>query len=128
MQIALKVLVGLIGLLLGVLGVRWVFAPESVAAELGIGLSGAVALNTARGDVGGLFIGGALLCGLALARGDGHPLRAAALLLGCVAAGRTVGIATDGFAPESATAIAVELAMIAVLLLAARRMPGAIQS
>jgi len=121
MQIALKVLVGLIGLLLGVLGVRWMFAPASVAAELGISLGDAVALNTARGDVGGLFIGGALLCGIGLARANGGWLQAAALLLGCVAAGRAIGIVVDGFTPQAAVAIAVELAMLAVLLLAAKR-------
>ena len=128
MQIVLKGLVAAIGLLLGVLGLRWLFAPESAAAELGITLGGAVALNTARGDVGGLFIGGAVLCGLGLARGDGRWLQAAALLLACVAAGRVVGIASDGFAPQSGVAIAVELAMIALLLLAARRLPGATRS
>ncbi len=124
MQIALKVLVALIGLLLGALGVRWVFAPASAAAELGIGLGSAVALNTARGDVGGLFIGGAILCGFGVARGNANSLHAAALLLACVAAGRTVGIIADGFAPQSATSIVVELVMIALLLLAARQLPG----
>jgi hypothetical protein len=49
-------------------------------------------------------------------------LQAAALLLGCVAAGRTVGLVADGFASETVTAIVVEVIMIAVLLLTARRM------
>jgi hypothetical protein len=125
MQIALKLLVGLIGLLLGVLGVRWVFSPESAAAEFGIGLGSAAALNTARGDVGGLFIGGALLCAIGLARGEGRWLEAAALLLGCVAAGRTVGLVVDGLTATTLVSIVIELVMLAVLLLAARRMSGA---
>lgn len=120
-----KGLVGLIGLVLGVLGLRWVFAPEGAAGELGMTLGGAVALNNARGDIGGLFIAGALLCLLGLARGDGRWLQAAALLLGCVAAGRMVGVAVDGFAPQSGVAIAVELVMLALLLFTASRMAPA---
>ncbi|MEX2208497.1 MAG: hypothetical protein WEF50_19940 [Myxococcota bacterium] len=125
MTAVLKGLVALIGLLLGVLGLRWVFAPEGAATELGITLGGAVALNTARGDIGGLFVGGAVLCLLGLARGDGRWLQAGALLLGCVAAGRMVGVVVDGLAPQSGVAIAVELAMIALLLLTASRMAPA---
>ena len=108
MNAVLKGLVALIGLVLALLGVRWVFAPEGAAAEQGLGLGGVVALSTARGDVGGLFLGGALLCAIGLVRGDGRWLQAAALLLGCVAAGRTVGVVADGWAPEVGTAIAVE--------------------
>ena len=125
MTTALKGIVAVIGLLLGLLGVRWVFAPESAAAELGITLGSAVALNNARGDLGGLFIGSALLCFLGLARGDGRWLQAAALLLGCVAAGRCVGIALDGFAPASGVAIAVELVWLSLLLFTATRMAAA---
>lgn len=125
MTMVLKGLVALIALLLGVLGLRWVFAPVGAAAELGIALDGPLALNTVRGDIGGLFIGGAILCGIGLARGDGRPLRAAALLLACVAVGRMIGVASDGFVPQAGVAIAVELAMVALLLLAARRLPGA---
>ena len=121
MQIALKVLVGLIGLLLASLGVRWVFAPASIAAELGITLGDATAFNTARGDLGGLFIAGALLCALGLVRDDGRWLQSIALVLGCVAAGRFVGVVADGFTPTAGVSIAVELVMLTVLLLAARR-------
>jgi hypothetical protein len=125
MTAVLKGLVALIGLLLAVLGLRWVFAPESAATELGMTLGSAVALNNARGDIGGLFIGGALLCWLGLARGDGRWLQAAALLLGCVAAGRVVGVVVDGFAPQSGVAIAVELVWLALLLFTASRMAPA---
>lgn len=121
MVIALKALVGLIGLLLGSIGLRWMFTPSGAAAELGMHLDGAIALNTARGDLGGMFIAGALLCGIGVARGDGRSLQAVALLIGCVAVGRSVGIVTDGFTPAALTAIAVELVMLSVLLVAARR-------
>ncbi len=127
MQIALKVLVAVIGLLLGSLGLRWMFAPVAIAAELGVSLGNEVALNTARGDLGGLFLAGALLCAVGIARSDGRWLQALALLLGCVASGRAVGIVVDGFTSQAAVAIAVELVMLAVLLLAARRMSAEIR-
>jgi hypothetical protein len=125
MTTLLKGIVGLIGLLLGALGLRWVFAPEGAAAELGMTLGSAVALNNARGDIGGLFIAGALLCLLGLARGDGRWLQAAALLLGCVASGRVIGVVVDGFTPQSGLAIAVELVWLGLLLFTASRMAPA---
>lgn len=122
MLTGLKALVAVIAALLGVLGLRWMFAPASAAAEVGIGLGDAVALNTARGDLGGLFIAGALLCGVGLARGNAGFLEAAALVLGCVAVGRVVGVVVDGFSPAALVAIVVELVMLSVLLLTAARM------
>jgi hypothetical protein len=104
---------------------RWMFAPVNVAAELGISLGNEVALNTARGDLGGLFLAGALLCAVGIARNDGRWLQALALFLGCVASGRAVGILADGFTSQAALSIAVELVMLTVLLLAAGRMKNA---
>ncbi len=121
MAIVLKVLVGVVAALFTMLAVRWMFAPAAIAAEQAMVLGGPVALNTARGDIGGLFLGGAILCVLGLVRGDGRWLQTVAVVIGCVAAGRVVGMTVDGFAPESVTAFVVELAIVAVLLLAARR-------
>jgi len=121
MQIALKILVGVVALLLGALGVRWMFAPVSAAAEFAISLDNARALNVARGDLGGMFIAGALLCALGLVRTDGRWLRPVAVVLGCVAAGRVVGVVADGYTPTAGISIATEVVMSTVLLLAAGR-------
>ena len=43
-----------------------------------------------------------------------------ALLVGCVAVGRCVGITLDGFAAGSLMPLLLEIVMVAVLLLAAR--------
>lgn len=120
MAMALKGLVGLTGLLLAVMGVRWMFAPVATADELGITLDGVAALNTARGDLGGMFIAGAALCAIGLRTGVGQWLQAVAVLIGCVALGRVVGMATDGFSTSSLTPFIVELLMVSVLLAAAR--------
>jgi hypothetical protein len=121
MSIALKALAGIVAALFAMLAARWMFTPVAVATEQAITLGSPVALNTARGDVGGLFLAGAVLCVLGLVRKEGRWLQAVAVTLGCVAFGRVVGMTLDGFAPESATAFCVELVMIAVLVLAARR-------
>lgn len=124
MTIALKALAGLVALLLGLLGLRWMFAPIQIATEMGIVLGDALALNTARGDIGGTFVACALLCALGLARGEGRWLQAVAAVIGGVALGRVVGMLADGFLAASAAACGIELLMVTVLLAAARRDPA----
>lgn len=120
MAVLLRVLVGLVGVLLAYLGVRWMFAPTGAAQEFDIVLASVEALNQARGDLGGLFLGGAALCALGLRSGDGRWLQAVALVIGCVALGRVVGIVLDGFTGVAAVSITFEVAMVAILLAAAR--------
>ncbi len=121
MRIALNVGVGITALLLGFLGVRWMFAPESIALEQGVTLQGLSALSLAREDLGGFFVGAALLCALGLRAGQGQLLNAAAVLIGAIAVGRTIGLFVDGFHATMALLIGIEIAMVAVLLLSARR-------
>ncbi len=120
MRIALNVGVGITALLLAFLGVRWMFAPEAIAAESGLVLDGLPALSLARADLGGFLLGSGLLCVLGLRAGQSQLLNAAALLVGAVAVGRTIGLVADGFDANMAVLIAIEVAMVAVLLLAAR--------
>ena len=121
MRIALNVSVGVIALLLAMLGVRWMFAPESIAMEQQMALQGLPALSTARADLGGLFLGAALLCVLGLRQGQGQLLVAVAVIIAAIAVGRTVGLFADGFHSTMLTFIVVEVVMVALLLLAARR-------
>lgn len=120
MSMSLKVMTGIVGGLFGVLGLRWMFAPVSIAGEQGVELTSAVALNTARGDLGGLFLAGAILCAMGLRSGDGRWLQAVALVVGCIAFGRVVGMIVDGFAVPSLAAFSVEVVMVGILLAAAR--------
>ncbi len=123
MLIALKVVVGFIGLILGVgLGLRWMFVPESVGAELGITLGDIAALSTARADLGGMFLGAGTLCALGLRSGEGRWLQAAAVLVGAVAVGRALALVVDGYAPQMLVFLVVELLMLGALLTAAARM------
>ncbi len=123
MLIAMKVVVGFIGLILGVgLGLRWMFMPESVGAELGITLGDIAALSTARADLGGMFLGAGTLCALGLRSGEGRWLQAAAVLVGAVAIGRALGLVVDGYAPQMLVFLVVELLMLGALLTTAARM------
>jgi len=120
MSLALRSGAGLVGLLFLMLGVRWMFAPAAIAAEQGIELLDSLGYNTARGDIGGLFIGGALLIAVGLIREKAEWLRVLAVVVGCVAFGRVVGMAMEGFATTSFVPFAVELVIIAVMIATAR--------
>ncbi len=123
MLIAMKVVVGFVGLILGVgLGLRWMFVPESVGAELGITLGDIAALSTARADLGGMFLGAGTLCALGLRSGEGRWLQAAAVLVGAVAVGRALALVVDGYAPQMLVFLVVELLMLGALLTTAARM------
>ncbi len=48
-------------------------------------------------------------------------LNAAAVLIGAIAVGRTIGLLVDGFDGTMAVLVGIEIAMVSVLLLSARR-------
>jgi len=101
---------GLLGLLNPLLAVR-LYGLE-VAEPRGI--------SQVRATFGGLYLAlGAMLLWAATPRGDGSGLRAAALLVGAVAAGRLLSIVIDGVvSPLNFLFLAFELAVCALSLLA----------
>ena len=115
-----KIAVWAFAVLFAFLGLRWMFWPGSAASEFGITLTNAIAHNTARGDLGGMFIAAAILCGLGVARAEPRWLQAVAVVVGCVAVGRAVGIVLDGFVTDSLVPLILEVVMVVVLTLAAR--------
>ena len=127
MDLFLKIALGLFAALFLVMGASRVLGPAAAAEGVELTLTGPVGMNTARGDIGGLFLAlfGMILLGLTT-RGATW-FHAAALLLGCVAAGRLVGLLVDGFAEGSATAFGAEIVMIAVLVASANRAQSAVE-
>ena len=123
MRLALNILVVVVGLLMLVLGVQWLTDPTAAAARLGIALHGADAFSTARGDMAGMFIGGALMALFGLLTRNNAWLLALALMLALIAAGRVVGFYLDGPATLSVQAFFAELVMAAVLVLKATQAP-----
>ena len=61
MQIAIKVFIGLIALLLLFMGVSAMLSPADAAANFGLTAEGIVGLSTMRGDIGGMFVTGGVM-------------------------------------------------------------------
>lgn len=121
MDLFLKIALGLLAALFLVMGASWALSPASAAAGVELALEGPVGFNTARGDIGGLFLALFAMILLGLTTRGATWFQAAALLLACIAAGRSLGLLMDGVAQGSLSALGAEIVMIAVLLAAAKR-------
>jgi hypothetical protein len=121
-----RVFTALLGALLALpFALRWLLAPESGSAELGISLSGPAAFSQMRGDAGGAFFAVGALALLGLFRKEPGYLEAVALIMVCIVAARVLGIALDGYDPKIGVAMAVELATAAATLTTARQLRAA---
>ena len=116
MELAVRVLVGLIGLPLLALGLKSMFRPVSMLDDLALDPRGAAGLNTVRGVIGGLFLACVAMIGLGLLQSQTLWFVAVALLMGLAALGRVVGIALDGFDRAVVRPIVAELVIAAVLV------------
>ena len=61
MTLALKIACGLFAAMMAMLGSRWWFAFDDVAAEWMVQTLGPVGVNNLTADMGSLFLGGALI-------------------------------------------------------------------
>ena len=123
MNIALRAIVLLCGVLFIVTGLRWLLAPAGVAPEFGLVLSTGVGLSSQIGDMSAFFLtlGVCILMGLTTQRTIWYypPI----ILLSLTAVGRILAwlihdaaLATDLIAPEVIVAL--------ILLIASRRLPA----
>ena len=123
MNIALRAIVLLCGVLFIVTGLRWLLAPAGVAPEFGLVLSSGVGLSSQIGDMSAFFLtlGVCILMGLTTQRTIWYypPI----ILLSLTAVGRVLAwllhdaaLATDLIAPEVIVAL--------ILLIASRRLPA----
>jgi hypothetical protein len=121
-----RILTALFGALLGgPFALQWLFAPVATAAPIGITLDGAAALSHMRGDTGGAFLAVGALALLGLFRREPGYLEAVALIMVCIVAGRLLGVALDGFAPQVGVAIAVEVVIALATFATARQLRAA---
>ena len=123
MNIALRAIVLLCGVLFIVTGLRWLLAPAGVAPEFGLVLSSGVGLSSQIGDMSAFFLtlGVCILMGLTTQRTIWYypPI----ILLSLTAIGRVLAwllhdaaLATDLIAPEVIVAL--------ILMIASRRLPA----
>ena len=123
MNIALRAIVLVCGVLFIVTGLRWLLAPVGVAPEFGLVLSSGVGLSSQIGDMSAFFLtlGVCILMGLTTQRTIWYypPI----ILLSLTAVGRVLAwllhdaaLATDLIAPEVIIAL--------ILIIASRRLPA----
>ena len=122
-NIALRAIVLLCGVLFIVTGLRWLLAPAGVAPEFGLVLSSGIGLSSQIGDMSAFFLtlGVCILMGLTTQRTIWYypPI----ILLSLTAVGRVLAwllhdaaLATNLIAPEVIVAL--------ILLIASRRLPA----
>ena len=123
MNIALRAIVLLCGVLFIVTGLRWLLAPAGVAPEFGLALSSGVGLSSQIGDMSAFFLtlGVCILMGLTTRRAIWYypPM----ILLSVTAVGRTVAWLLHD-AALAMNLIAPEVIVALILLIASRRLPA----
>ena len=122
MNIALKIVIGLLALLFLFMGGGLLIDPASRVTQFGLESTSVVGLSTLRGDLAGLFLASAAMLVLGLVRGNTTWLLAVAVLMVLIAFGRLVGFVADGSDQATVTAFVAELIIVAVLVFADRRL------
>ena len=123
MNIALRAIVLLCGVLFIVTGLRWLLAPAGVAPEFGLALSTGVGLSSQIGDMSAFFLtlGVSILMGLITGRAIWYypPM----ILLSLTAVGRILAWLFHD-AALAMNLIAPEVIVALILLFASRRVPA----
>jgi hypothetical protein len=122
MTLALKIICGLYAALLTLLGARWWFTFDAIAAEWVLKPLGAQGVNNLIADMGSLFLGSAIMIALGLRPGRSQWLLATALLMAIAATGRLYGYVTLGYVPETLVPLIVEIFSCALLVVTHLRM------
>ena len=123
MNVALRAIVLLCGVLFIITGLRWLLAPAGVAPEFGLVLSTGVGLSSQIGDMSAFFLtlGVCILMGLIIQRAIWYypPI----ILLSLTAVGRLLAWLLHD-AALAMNLIAPEVIVALILLIASRRLPA----
>ena len=123
MNVALRAIVLLCGVLFIITGLRWLLAPADVAPEFGLVLSTGVGLSSQIGDMSAFFLtlGVCILMGLITQRAIWYypPI----ILLSLTAVGRLLAWLLHD-AALAMNLIAPEVIVALILLIASRRLPA----
>jgi ribonuclease Z len=122
-----RLFVALAAALFAVAGLGFWAAPTELAAGLGLESTGPQGLVALRADLGGLFLGMALLCGAGLSARRRTWLSAAAVMLGAIACGRVVGWLFNGSPDGGVVSLVIELVTIGALITVLRETAPLIQ-
>lgn len=113
---ALRVLVGLVGVLALLIALRLWIDPTAPAAQLGLTGNGLLGQATLRADVAGFFGAAGLLSLLAAWLGQARLLTAPLLLITLALTGRLITVVISGYAPEMLQPMVIEAVLLAILL------------
>lgn len=123
MEMSLKIVVCLIGLLFAFMGLTLMFDPVSNAEGFGLTPVGEHGLNTLRSDIAGMFVASTVLLTIALIARKAEWFLAVAILMLVIAFGRVVGFVLDGNPSDATlTAFAFEIVIAAVLIFASKKL------
>ncbi len=117
----LKLVVALLALVFASIGLRWLVAPEGVAAEFGMTLMEGLGLSSQIGDLGAFFLSLAIFILLALTTGRRTWYYPPIILLGLTAIMRTMAWMFHG-ASLAVDMIAVEIIACIILYLGSIRL------
>jgi hypothetical protein len=117
---ALRIAVGLGGLLFILIGVAFLIAPAAMGEQFYITAVGSQGLATIRADMTGFFVVGGLFAALGAWKQDPEPLKVPLLLLAIALFGRTVSLIFDGVGPTAFPPMIVEAVFIGLIVAAQR--------
>ncbi|MGI9328306.1 MAG: DUF4345 family protein [Pseudomonadales bacterium] len=118
-----RALIALMILLFAIMGAGFYLDPVRAAGRIGLEAMNLTGMNAIHGDLGGLFVGMALLLVLGLLRPASAWLLAVAALLATIALGRLLGFALTGSNSDDALmALGVEVICVLILILGSRRL------
>ena len=115
-----RFIVTLAAVLFAGLGLELWVAPEQAAHRLGLDVVRAGGVSALRADLGGLFVGLALLCGAAAWTKRRSWIIAAALVLVAIVFGRSIGWISNGSLGDDVFELIIELTVIGGLVVSAR--------
>jgi hypothetical protein len=117
---ALRIAVGLGGLLFILIGLAFLIAPAAMGEQFYITAVGSQGLATIRADMTGFFVVGGLFAALGAWKQDPEPLKVPLLLLAIALFGRTVSLIFDGVGPTAFPPMIVEAVFIGLIVAAQR--------
>ena len=115
MMLAMRIVLGALGLLSLMVAARVLADPSAAAVQFGLEVSGALGQATLRADVAALFAVTGGLSVLATLKGDGRSLLGPVCLIGAALAGRLLNLVAAGFTVDQVAPILIEVVVLAVL-------------
>jgi hypothetical protein len=122
MQLTVRVIVGVVGLLgLVMAGAIWLH-PDNMAAQFGLGVAGVVGPATIRADLAGFFAASGLLALGAAIRNEARYAGVVALLVAVALVGRLFDIASRGFDAQLVPPMVIEAVLVVLFASAYRQL------